>query len=189
MFRLFRNVWHHNLAFDFLWRRTHYATVSLPVTPFAGLTPGGYVAVKIYSGVAVPMSDDNRHVVRHVIRRAAAIAPVVLLDADVPFDEHRDFDVSDIPNVVSARSIMSPMNNLGLQSGLIAGASLFIGTCGGLAWMAPLLGVPTIAVYADDRLLDVHLMVAKQAYKRVGAADFTTLDLRAWRHLKLADDV
>jgi hypothetical protein len=185
MFTGFRHVWHHNLPFDFLWRRTRFARMTLPAVSIDGLAPKSYIAVKVYSGVAVPMTEQNRRIVRSVVQRAAARAPVVLLDADLPVDEHRDFVFDDIPNVRSARALMTPGNNLGVQSGLLAGASLFIGTCGGLAWMAPLLGVPTVAVYDDDRLLDSHLMVAKQVYKRVQAASFTTLDLRAWTELRI----
>ena len=46
---------------------------------------------------------------------------------------------------------MSPRNNLGEQVALIARSRYFLGTCGGLAWLAPFLGVPTVAVYDDDR--------------------------------------
>jgi len=61
----------------------------------------------------------------------------------------------------------------------IAHARSFLGTCGGLAWHAPFLGVPTVAVYEDDRLLTPHLLAARQAGERAGAADFAPLDLRA----------
>jgi ADP-heptose:LPS heptosyltransferase len=81
--------------------------------------------------------------------------------------------------VISAREWMQPRNNLGVQTALIAHARCYVGTCGGLAWLAPFLGVPTVAVYADDSMLAPHLLVARQAGRRVSAADFTTLDLRA----------
>jgi hypothetical protein len=188
MFRLFRNVWHHNLAMDVLWRRTRYATMQLPQGDLRAQLPAKYVTAKLYTGVAMPMSERNRQATRALITRAADTQPVLLLDADVPFDEHADFDLGSIPNVISARHMMTPATNLGVQSRLIAGSSLFIGTCGGLAWMAPFLGVPTVAVYDDDRLLDVHLMVARQAGRRAGAAEFRTLDLRAWREIGAVAD-
>ncbi|HEY6363141.1 MAG TPA: hypothetical protein VIX63_18680, partial [Vicinamibacterales bacterium] len=72
-----------------------------------------------------------------------------------------------------------PRSNLGIQIALIAHADYFLGTCGGLAWMAPFMGVPTVAVYEDDRFLAPHLLIARQAGQRAGAAEFTTLDLRA----------
>jgi ADP-heptose:LPS heptosyltransferase len=75
---------------------------------------------------------------------------------------------------------MTPRNNLGLQASLIAHADRFISTCGGLAWVAPLMGTPTTAVYEDDRLLTQHLLIARQAGRRAGAAEFGTLDLREY---------
>ena len=41
---------------------------------------------------------------------------------------------------------MTPQNNLAVQAEVIRRASLFVGTCGSLAWLAPMLGVPTMAV-------------------------------------------
>jgi hypothetical protein len=72
---------------------------------------------------------------------------------------------------------MTPATNLGVQTALVAHARRFVGTCGGLAWLAPFLSVPTCGVYADDRLLGTHLHVARQAMTRAGAARFMTLDL------------
>jgi hypothetical protein len=48
-----------------------------------------------------------------------------------------------------------------------------------LAWLAPFLGTPTVAVYGDDRMLAPHLFIARQAGRQAGAAEFSTLDLRA----------
>ena len=54
-----------------------------------------------------------------------------------------------------------------------------MGTCGSLAWMAPLLGVDTLAVYSEERFLISHVFFATQAYRQIEAARFDTLDLRA----------
>jgi ADP-heptose:LPS heptosyltransferase len=99
------------------------------------------------------------------------------------FDDHRDYPFAGIPGVFSAREWMTPRTNLGLQSALIAHAKYFLGTCGGLAWVAPFMGVPTVAVYGDDALLRPHLTVATQAGRRLDAAEFATLDLRAVRRI------
>jgi hypothetical protein len=82
---------------------------------------------------------------------------------------------------------MTPRTNLATQLAAIARASTFFGTCGGLAWLAPFLGVRTVGVYDDDRLLAPHLLVARQAGKLVGAAEFSTLDLRALAHSAVLD--
>jgi hypothetical protein len=189
MFRLFRHVWHGNLPFDLLWRRTRYDAVTRPPTSsgwpaieLAGIgsdLPGDFIAVKLYAGPALAMSEASREAVRTLVAKAASIAPVILLETDLAVDEHRDFDLRGIAGVTSARALMSPRTNLATQIELIARSRFFLGTCGGLAWLAPFLGVPTVAVYDSDRLLLPHLFVARQAGQLSGAAEFTPLDLRA----------
>ena len=184
LFRLFRHVWYGNLPLDFLWTRTRYSTLTGQAESNAALLPdlpARFTCVKFYSGTALPMTGAHAGLVRDLVRRLAAAEPVVALDSDYHLDEHRDFDVSDIPNVLSARAWMTPSNNLGVQSALIGRSSQFVGTCGGLAWQAPFLGVPTTAVFADDQLLGMQLMIARQAGRAAGAAEFATLDLRAIR--------
>jgi ADP-heptose:LPS heptosyltransferase len=107
------------------------------------------------------------------------VAPVVLLDYDAALDDHLDFDLAGVENVISVGAHMGPRDNLGTQVALIAGSRYFLGTCGGLAWLAPFLGVPTVAVYDDDRLIAPHLLVARHAGALVKAAEFAPLDLRA----------
>jgi hypothetical protein len=179
MFRLFRHVWHGNLPMDLFWRHVRYRLVTLEdgARP-AGLVPP-YVAAKIYGGPALGASAETREAVRAVVVRVAATTPVVLLDPPLVIDEHRDFDLSGIAGVTSLAHAMTPRTNLGVQLETIAGASSFLGTCGGLAWLAPFLGVPTVALYDTDALLATHLLIARQAGDRAGAADFMPLDLRA----------
>jgi hypothetical protein len=179
LFQLFRDVWLGNLPAEFLWARTEYAMLPKPPRPAIPGLPDTYVAVKFYSGVALPDSPLNRSTLRGMVESIAARTPVVVLDTGLAVDDHGDYAFSGIPNVVSARSWMTPQTNLGVQTALIAHASQYVATCGGLAWMAPFLGVPTVAVYSDDRLLGSHLMLARQAARQVGAADFMPLDVRA----------
>lgn len=178
MFRLFREVWHGNLPMDLLWRRTRYEFPKVPPAPANPSVPSDFIAVKLYAGPALSMGDQTREALRHLVVRAAATAPVVLLDVDLGIDEHRDLELDDLPGVTSARSLMTARTNLGVQLALIARSRFFLSTCGGLAWLAPFLGVPTVAVYDTDQLLAPHLLVARQAGARAGAAEFTPLDLR-----------
>jgi hypothetical protein len=190
MFRLFRHVWYDNLPFDVLWRHTRYVAVdrasavaSLPQPN--GSLPDDYIAVKVYGGPALGTGDATRRLVRNLVARAAAVSPVVVLDHDHGLDEHRDFDFDGLPNVTSARALMTPRTNLAIQLALVSRARFFLGACGGLAWLAPFLGVPTVALYEHDRLLAPHLFVARHAGARAGAAEFTPLDLRALDRLAL----
>jgi hypothetical protein len=179
LFGLFRNVWYGNLPMDVLWRHVrHSLSAGLP-PPMIPDLPADFIAAKLYAGPALSTSDASVQSVRALVARAARVAPVVLLDYDAALDEHRDFDVSGIDGVVRAGSHLSHRDNLGQQAALIARSRFFLGTCGGLAWLAPFLGAPTVAVYDDDRLIAPHLLVARQAGARTKAADFAALDLRA----------
>jgi hypothetical protein len=179
MFRMFRHVWHGSLPYDWLWSHTDYEQLARPPRPAILDLPSDYIAAKLYTGTTLPETPASREALRSLVRQATAIAPVVSLDTGMAIDEHADYLFADIPGVISARTWMQPRTNLGVQSAIAANARLFIGTCGGLAWIVPFFGVPTVAIYADDRQLAPHLFVARQVGRRIGAADFLPLDLRA----------
>ena len=147
--------------------------------------PHEFIAAKVYTGPALSSSDATRAAVRALVTQAASMAPVILLDADVGIDEHRDFDLRGIPGVMSASKLMTARTNLDVQLALITRSRFFLSACGGLAWQAPFLGVPTVALYDSDHLLAPHLFVARQAGARSGAAEFTPLDLRALLRLQV----
>jgi hypothetical protein len=186
LFRMFRNVWHGNLPVDVFATHTRYATTTLNVPPVPGL-PDDFIAVKLYAGPALTMSDATRAAVRGLVASAATVAPVVLLETELGLDEHRDFDLRGLANVTSAARLMQPRTNLGLQLSLIARSRFFLGTCGGLAWLAPFLGVRTVAVYDTDAMLAPHLLLARRAGHDAGAAEFAPLDLRAVTRVRLLD--
>jgi hypothetical protein len=190
MFGLFRNVWHDNLPFDLLWRRTRYTArgrMDLATTTDLSGIPDDFIAVKVYGGPALSTSDATGNAVRSLVVQAASMAPVVLLETNLGVDEHRDFELGTIPGVLSAAALMTPRTNLDVQLALIARSRFFLSACGGLAWLAPFLGVPTVAIYDSDHLLAPHLFVARQAGARTGAAEFTPLDLRGLGQLGLTE--
>jgi hypothetical protein len=181
MYRLFRSFWYGDRALDFLLRHTRFGTVRDIERPSDLPLPGEYVAVKFYTGPAIPDTDTNRTALFELVHRLAARTPVVMLDTAWSLDEHHDYAFEGVRNVTTLRPSLDPKTNLGLQTRVIAGARRFVGTCGGLAWLAPLLGVDTLAVYEDDRYLTAHLYAAKYAYRRTGGARFSTLNLKALR--------
>ena len=184
LFRLFKQFWLGNQSVDFLWQHTRFERQP-PPPPAALDLPAEYVAAKFYTGTALPDGDATRRALRSLVARVAERQTVVVLDAGMAVDEHKDYLFEGLANVRTLRGAITARTNLGLQTQVIAGARQFIGTCGSLAWLAPLLGVPTLAVFSDDRLLTPHLMVARQVYRSAGAARFSTVDLRACEQLRL----
>ena len=183
MYRLFGQFWLGNRAIDLVSARTRFAPMT--ATARSLNLPPRYVAAKFYTGAALPDTPESRRALREVVGAMAERLPVVMLDTGMATDEHEDYLFGGLPNVISLRDRLDPRTNLGVQTSVVAGAEAFIGTCGSLAWLAPMLGVDTVAVYADDRLLLSHLYFAGRAYRAMNAARFDTLDLRAVMHLEL----
>jgi hypothetical protein len=186
MYELFRAFWYGDRALQFLLRHTDFtraqnalrSALVEPAHPAPPLPPG-YAAVKFYTGPSLPNSPAVRAALVRYVERLAARMPVVMLDTAWSVDEHEDYAFDGIRGVTTIRPSLDPRTNLGLQTRVIAGARLFVGTCGGLAWLAPMLGVDTIAVYEDDRFLTPHLYAARHAYRDCAAATFSTLNLKA----------
>ena len=56
--------------------------------------------------------------------------------------------------------LMTPQRNLDLQTRIIANARAFVGTYGGLAYVAPFYGVPSVGFYSQESdLMSAHLDV------------------------------
>lgn len=178
MYRLFGQFWLGNRALDLVESHTRHLALHVERASNLGL-PAKYVAAKFYTGAALPDTPEYRRALRDLVRLVARQLPVVTLDTGMATDEHEDYLFDDIPNVISLRQQLLPASNLGVQASVIAGGQRFVGTCGSLAWIAPMLGVDTTAVYAEDRFLASHIMFAGQVYGRMGAASFETLDVRA----------
>ena len=181
MYQLFRPFWYGDRSRQFLFRHMDFRYRGITAGAGESGLPPEYVAVKFYTGPALPPSESNRALVRDLVACIAAETPVVVLDTAWSIDEHRDYTFDGLPGVTTLRPSLNPRTNLGVQSRVIAGARRFVGTCGGLAWLAPFLGVDTLAVYEDDRYLTAHLYAAGYAYRRNGAARFSTLNIKALR--------
>ena len=178
MYRLFNPFWFGNRALDLVMSHTRHVPLTLERPAGLGL-PERYVAAKFYTGAALPDTPAHRHALRELVGIVSRRLPVVLLDTGMATDEHEDYLFRDVPNVCSIKRHLTPSTNLGVQSAVVAGAEGFIGTCGSLAWLAPMLGVDTIAVYADERFLVSHIFFATHVYRQTNAARFDTLDLSA----------
>jgi hypothetical protein len=178
MFRLLRQFWLGNESLEYAQQYLRFAPVAPPPRELPTL-PASFTAVKFYTGKAIPDTPANRLALRALVERLAAQGPVVTLDTGLHLDEHDDYLFRDLANVQSIGPAMTAANNLGVQTEVIRRSSRFVGTCGGLAWLAPMMGTPTVAVYADDDLLGPHLYAARGAYRAMSAAPFAPIDLNA----------
>jgi len=177
MFQLLRQFWLGNDSLQSVLDYTEYdgaptiAAVDLPKLPDT------FVAVKFYTGRALMDTPEHREQLRHLVERISHRYPVVALNTNLALDEHADYVFKDVPGLITLDGWLTPQNNLAVQTEVIRRATRFVGTCGSLAWLAPMLGTETLAVYADDHFLTPHLYAARHAYNSMDAARFTPMDL------------
>lgn len=183
MFRLMRNFWLGTDSLQQVLDHARYVRLdSATGIQLPGL-PDRYAAVKFYTGRALPDSSENRATLRGLVERLALERPVVVLNTSIALDEHEDYLFTGVSNVITLDRWLTPQNNLGVQTEVIRRADRFVGTCGSLAWLAPMLGTATTALYADEHLLRPHLYAAGEIYAAMDAAPFVPLDIRALKAL------
>jgi len=179
MYRLFSLFWSGQRPMSFLDAHTRYEPMVAPRILEEGRLPREYVAVKLYAARSLPDTPEVRRMLAWFVESLADRTNVVLLDTGLVLDEHADYPFGASSRVISAKPWMTPTDNLGVQTQIIAGAQAFVGTCGSVAWLAPMLGVNTSAVYVDPKWLHAHLGVMLRACHRASAGHFAALDLRA----------
>jgi hypothetical protein len=178
MFRWFAPFWSGHEGVGFAERHMRIARVTAPSIALPASLPAEYVAVKLYSARALPDQPAVRAQLQTLVASLAERWPIVQLDTGLAVDDHSDYQMAAASGrIVSVAGQLEPRTNLAAQTTIIAGARLFVGTCGSLAWLAPLLGVPTLPVFTDASFLHAHLHVARRAYARLGMARFSPLDL------------
>jgi hypothetical protein len=187
MFSLLRQFWLGNDSLQSVLDYTEYATIRAIATVDLPPLPDRFVAVKFYTGRALMDTPRHREMLRGLIERVSRKYPIVMLNTSLALDEHADYVFQNIPGLIVLDRWMTPQNNLGVQTEVIRRATRFIGTCGSLAWLAPLLGTDTLAVYADDHFLTPHLYAARHAYGSMDAARFTAMDLALFDQIDVLD--
>ena len=184
LYRLFHQFWLGHRPPSFLEKRTRYRLVSAPNVPVPPL-PAGFAAVKFYTAASLPPTEAVRRALQTIVLGLAERMPVVMLDTGLTLDDHEDYSFAAASRIHSVRELLRPRDNLAVQTAIISRASSFVGTCGALAWLAPMLGVDTTAIYADARFLHGHLQVARRVYSTLNAR-FSPLDLSAVDQLGLS---
>jgi hypothetical protein len=193
LFRWFAPFWSGHEGVAYVDRHTRFARVEAPDAAMPMPLPAEYVAVKLYGARALPDQPAVRAQLQGLAAALAERWPVVQLDTGLAVDDHADYRLDASARVTSLAGRLDPRTNLAVQTRVIAGARLFVGTCGSLAWLAPLLGVHTVPVFTDASFLHAHLHVARRVYGRLGGARFAPLDLAGVRDAGLGiaggDDV
>jgi hypothetical protein len=184
LYRLFHQFWLGHRPPSFLDGRTRYRRIAAPDVAVPPL-PSRFVAVKFYTAASLPPTETVRRALQSIVLGLAERTDVVMLDTGLALDDHDDYSFASASRVHSVRESLRPRDNLAVQTAIISRASSFVGTCGALAWLAPMLGVDTTAVLADARFLHGHLQVARRVYHVIDGGRFSPLDISAFEQLGL----
>ena len=122
--------------------------------PLADVLPDEFVAVRFYFRPSFPDTPENRAFAQTTIDALSRSGNVVLLNSGVEVDDHRDLDTDWPENVIRLDGHMQPHDNLHVQTVTLGAARAYVGTYGGLSYLAPFLGVPSLAF--SERPLDTH---------------------------------
>ena len=132
--------------------------------------PPAFVAMRWYSRPTWPYKDDLVLWMRTMTERIAQRTPVVLLDS-FHADDHADINLGKIDNVTRLSEVteMTPLDNLAVQSSVIAKATAYVGTYGGMSQLAMRFGVPTLALYQTfGQTAPEHLALTQHLSLRTG---------------------
>ena len=188
MYNLFRVFWRLHASVGLVQGYTAYrAIASPPLGELASRLPETYVAVKFYTNLSFPSTDRNVQFVASYLADLADRHEVVVLNTGVRFDDHSDFPSSVRERVHTVEDLMTPRDNLDVQTRIIGNAQAFVGTYGGFSYLAPLLGVDTLAFFSDPTMFRVdHLEIAKRVFTELGAGSFVPLDVQDVGVVRLA---
>lgn len=178
MYKLLRFYWYEKAGVGLLTKHTDYRRLSIGDGRVPGHLPKDYVAVRFYFRPSFPDTPDNRHFAADVIRSLSRDVPVVLLNTGLSLDDHEDLQVPGGMGVHHVEDLMTPHQNLDVQTRIIAGARAFVGTYGGLAYLGPFYGVPAVGFYSNEsELVPAHLDVGWRLGRTMGAP-LAALDAR-----------
>ena len=176
MYQLFWPYWREELTYRHVLHYTHQRLITPPPVPAGIDLPADYVAVRFYFSSCFPDTAGNRALVTSTVRQLAERSDVVVLNSGLRLDDHSEFtpESSRRIHVVSAHG--EPSTNLAVQTAIIGRARQFVGNYGGFSYLAPYLGVDTIAFYSIPNVRQYHLELAQRIFGEIGGGMLLPVD-------------
>jgi hypothetical protein len=187
MYQLFDHFWLQRTPVTLIEAFSVFAPLAAGVpTGIRAHLPARYVAAKFYGNSALPPTPENKAFVTEYLTHLSEQTDVVLLNTAQRFDDHDDYPPSLRGRLHTIDHLMTPETNLEVQTEVIRHADAFVGTYGGFSYLAPLVGVNTVAFYSHPSGFRFdHLEVAKRVFSALKCGTFTEVDLRAREALRL----
>ena len=187
MYNLFDAFWFQRAPITLVEAFTSFAPLPpVELGSLAAHLPPRYVAAKFYGNTALPDTPENRAFAASCLEQLTQHVDVVLLNTGHRFDDHDDMPAVDRSRLHLVDHLMTPQNNLDVQTRIIAAAQAFVGTYGGFSYLAPFHGTDTLAFYSHVTGFRFdHLEVAKRIFSGMRKGSFIELDVRAVDLLRL----
>ncbi|GEM_PF-7069253 len=176
MYGATRPYYKSQVGLDYLDAITRYRAMPHPRLTGLEWLPKDYVAVKFYFSPNFPDTQLNRNFIRRTLQRLTAQSEVVLLTTGLKVDDHSELDSVPADRCHTIDALVTPANNLEVQSHVISGARAFVGTYGGLSYLPPFYGVDSLAFYSDAGPFNPrHLALAKYVSQQPGRGSLTMM--------------
>jgi len=177
MYWLFEGFWDERDTARLIAAHCDFSPLPTPTLPEGLELPKKFVAVRFYDRHTFPLNDQIKAIATEMVQGLAAKFPVVLLNQPTFFDDHADLPIAG-ENVYSLPAV-SPDTNFVLQAAVLARASAFVGTYGGVAQWALRYGKPSLSFYAQfGGTAYAHRTLSEILAARTGVP-FECCDLRA----------
>jgi hypothetical protein len=179
MYRLFQNFWQSKASVE--WLERHALIRPLPAidtSDVAAAVPEDFIAARFYFNDAFPDTEGNRRFVTELLESLAEHSDVVLLNPSAQLDDLQDVPLATRRRIHDVSQLMSPRTNLEVQSKIIARSRAFVGTHGGLSYIAPMYGVKSLSFYSEANPGIVrHLELARHAFSAMQQGSYVALNV------------
>jgi hypothetical protein len=153
LFRLFKRRWSGLAGDPFVSRYTRLQSIGRDTRPAVkrlGELPRDYVAVDFRFTEALPDTPRNRAAVTGFVQLLSQVTDVFLLEPAIEAELGPLARIDPGPRIHRIEREIPASEILAVQSGVIAGASAYVGTFGPMSYLGQALGCPTIAVRAAE---------------------------------------
>jgi hypothetical protein len=178
MYQLFYAYWKSRMSVSVVDEFALFERLpALDTTDVAAELPDNFTAVRFYFNESFPDTEENKLFVTSLLETLTETNDVVLLNPDLHIDDHWDMRPGRNPRIHTVDHLMTPQNNLAVQTKVISRARAFVGTYGGLSYLAPLYGVTSLAFYCHRERFNVqHLELARRVFGRFKRGSYVVLD-------------
>jgi hypothetical protein len=147
--------------------------------------PERFVAMRLYASTALSANPHTRVILTEIANSLAEHVALVDIDTGLREDDH--FALAAVPATVRLADLgIPPARNLSVQTAVVARAEGFVGTYGGLSYLPPLLGVPSLALYSNPAgFFHQHLSRAERLFSQAPWGGFTAVGIGSRDALEL----